>query len=97
MIQPFVDQEGVDPEVLDTYGNVLAAMGRHEEAVEVYERALQRAGGNMTIRFHYAKSLAALDRGEDALRQLEAVLIVSPDFPQAEEARALQNQLQGGA
>jgi tetratricopeptide (TPR) repeat protein len=89
-----------NPVIKDTYGYVLAAMGQYEEALAMFEEAIGQNGGNMVIRFHYAQSLAAVGRAQDALNQLEAVLIISPDFPQAEEARALRDQLMaevGGA
>ncbi|GEM_PF-796922 len=97
LVESLKDQFEENPVILDTYGYVLAAAGEHEEAIKIYEQALERAGNNMTIRFHYAVSLAALGRKDDALRQLEAVLIIQPDFPQAEEARNLQTQLSAGA
>jgi len=86
-----------NPVILDTYGYVLAAQGRHEEAVSVYEQALGKASGNVTIRYHYARSLAALGRAQDAIRELTTVLMINPSFPQAREARALREQLSTGA
>jgi len=97
LVESLKDQFDQNPVILDTYGFVLAAAGKHEQAIEVYEQALEKAGGNMTIRFHYAVSLAALGRSEEALRQLEAVLIIQPNFPQADDARSLQSQLSAGA
>lgn len=85
-----------NPVIMDTYAYVLAARGNHEEALPVYEAALSRAGENVTIRFHYAKSLIALERNQDAARQLEAVFMMNPDFPEAEEARDLFEQLTSG-
>lgn len=86
-----------NPVIMDTYGYVLAARGDHAGALEVYEEALKQASANVTIRYHYARSLAALGRNDDALRQLEAILMIDPSFPQAEEARALRQNLSSGA
>ncbi|MEX2606590.1 MAG: tetratricopeptide repeat protein [Kiritimatiellia bacterium] len=85
-----------NPVIMDTFAYVLAARGAHEDALPVYEEALSKAGENVTIRFHYAKSLIALERNQDAARQLEAVLMMNPDFPEADEARELFKQLTSG-
>lgn len=85
-----------NPVIMDTYAYVLAARGEHEQALSIYEAALSMAGENVTIRFHYATSLVALGRTQDAARQLEAVLMMNPDFPQANEARTLYEQLTSG-
>lgn len=85
-----------NPVIMDTYAYVLAARGAHEEALPIYEEALSKAGENVTIRFHYANSLAAVGRTLDASRQLEAVLMMNPDFPQAVEARELFEKLTSG-
>jgi tetratricopeptide (TPR) repeat protein len=78
-----------NPVILDTRAYVMAAQGRHEEAIPLFEEALTKAGGNVTIRFHYALSLHALGRTEEAEEQVEAALMINPDFPQAAEARQL--------
>jgi len=83
--------------ILDTYAYVLAARGDHEGALPVYETALSKAQENVTIRYHYVKSLLEMGRQEDAMRHLEAVLMINPSFPEADEARALFQSLTGGA
>jgi tetratricopeptide (TPR) repeat protein len=85
-----------NPVILDTYAYVLASRGNHEEALPVYEAALSAAGDNVTIRFHYVNSLVAVGRDADAARHLEAVLMIRPDFPQAQEARELYESLTSG-
>jgi tetratricopeptide (TPR) repeat protein len=82
-----------NPVIMDTRAYVLAALGRHEEAIPLFEQALSQAGGNVTIRFHYALSLNALGRTEEAARQVQAALMINPDFPQAGEARILMESL----
>ncbi|MGA0368440.1 MAG: tetratricopeptide repeat protein [Kiritimatiellia bacterium] len=85
-----------NPIIMDTRAYVMAAQGQHEPALKIYEQALSRAGENVVIRFHYAKSLLALQRAQDAKAQLEALLMINPEFPQVGEARALLGSLSGG-
>lgn len=80
--------------ILDTYAYVLSAREQYDEAMPVFEQALQIAGANPTIRFHYAQALAATGKSDDARRHLEIVLILDPNFNQADEARALLTQLE---
>lgn len=94
LMVPLREQFTQNAVILDTYAYVLSARGEHDRAIPVYEQALELAGGNPTIRFHYAKSLAALGRRSEARQHLEIVLILDPDFIQAEEARNLLNQLE---
>ncbi|MDF3127742.1 tetratricopeptide repeat protein [Kiritimatiellaeota bacterium B1221] len=84
-----------NPIIMDTRAYVMAASGQHEEALMVYEGALAKAGDNVVIRYHYAKSLAALGRANDAVRQLQALLMINPNFPQSQDARTLLESLQG--
>ena len=90
-----VEQFPENPIILDTRAYVLAAQGNHEEALEIYEQALSKAPENVVIRYHYSKSLAALQRNEEAVAQLEALLMINPDFPQQQEARELLGSLVG--
>ncbi len=82
-----------NPIIMDTRAYVLAANGQHEEALTIYEQALAKAGDNVVIRYHYAKSLVAAGRQADAIPQLQALLMINPSFPQADEARELLKSL----
>ena len=82
-----------NPVILDTLAFVMAAKGQHEQALPVYEDALSKAAANATIRYHYAKSLLALERNEEAKAQLRAVLIMDPKFNEADDARAMLEAL----
>lgn len=86
-----------NPIIMDTRAYVLAATGLHEDALAIYEQALSKAGENVVIRYHYAKSLVALGRTDEARVQLQALLMINPNFPQVDEARALLQTLQGEA
>ncbi len=93
LISPLREQFDENAVILDTYAYVLSAKGEYERAMPIFEQALQAAGGNPTIRFHYAQALAATGRHQEARRNLEVVLILDPNFVQAEDARNLLNQL----
>lgn len=93
LISPLREQFAENAVILDTYAYVLSAKGEYERAIPIFEQALQAAGGNPTIRFHYAQALAATGRHQEARRNLEVVLILDPNFVQAEDARNLLNQL----
>jgi tetratricopeptide (TPR) repeat protein len=96
LMVPLREQFPENPVILDTYAYVLSAKGQYERAMPIFEKALQQAGGNPAIRFHYAQALAATGRHLEARRNLEAALILDPDFSQADEARNLLNQLEQG-
>jgi tetratricopeptide (TPR) repeat protein len=83
--------------LMDTMAYVMAAKGDHAGALPLYEEAVSKDRGNSTIRFHYAMTLLALERPEDAVNQLKGALILNPSFPQAEEAQAMLDQLEKGA
>jgi len=91
---PLREQFPDNPLILDTYAYVLAARGDHEAAVRLYIEALGRAGGNPSIRFHLGQSLAQLGRFAEAKEQLQIVLILDPNFNQADDVRALLARLQ---
>jgi predicted Zn-dependent protease len=91
------EQFSDNPIILDTRAYVLAAAGQHEEALKIYEQALSMASDNVVIRFHYAKTLIALDRSADAEIHLQALLMINPNFPQAREARDLLTSLRDAA
>lgn len=88
-----VEEFSDNPIIMDTRAYVLAALGQHEEALIIYEQALSMASDNVVIRYHYAKSLVALERSTDAVLHLQALLMINPNFPQASEARDLLTSL----
>jgi len=96
LMVPLQEQYSDNAVILDTYAYVLSAKGEYGRAMPIYERALEIAGGNPTIRFHYAQALAATGRHQEARQHLEVVLILDPDFVQAEDARNLLSQLESG-
>lgn len=90
--------ERIDQALLVDEGNIkyrlsradaLAALGRHEDALLDLELATQRDPGNAEVIYARAKSLAALNRNDEALVAYRQYLVLQPDGPQAEVARAI--------
>lgn len=90
--------ERIDQALLVDEGNVkyrlsradaLAALGRHADALLDLELATQRDPGNADVIYARAKSLAALNRNDEALAAYRQYLVLQPDGPQAEVAKAI--------
>jgi tetratricopeptide (TPR) repeat protein len=62
---------------------VLGELGRNEEAVESYDRALALAPDVIEDWLSRGVALIALGRYEDAVASFDRVLALKPDFPQA--------------
>ncbi len=90
--------ERIDQALLVDEGNIkyrlsradaLAALGRHEDALLDLDLATQRDPGNAEVIYARAKSLAALNRNDEALAAYRQYLVLQPDGPQAEVAKAI--------
>ena len=76
-------------EALDTYGQLLSAMGRHDEAIEVTEQARRLDPRSVETLQHLAIVYWMADQTERALRAMGASLAISPDAPRAHYGRML--------
>ncbi|NBC13691.1 MAG: tetratricopeptide repeat protein, partial [Gammaproteobacteria bacterium] len=79
-----------DPEIQDTLGVALLAVGEAKAARRVLARAAQ-ASPNPTIAYHYARALVAVAEPAAAARRLLPLL--GQDFPEAAQARRLHAKL----
>jgi tetratricopeptide (TPR) repeat protein len=77
-----------DAAVLDTLGWVLYLSGRYEEALGPLTTARQGLPAMPSVRYHLGMALLKLNRKEQAKAELQEALTLSPDFPEANEARA---------
>ncbi|WP_158882708.1 sulfotransferase [Rhodanobacter sp. L36] len=68
----------LDAQTLDTLGVIFTRANAHERATTLYERAVAAAPTHPNYRYNYAKSLVFLGRMDDAERELEACLALSP-------------------
>ena len=60
-----------DPEILDTYGWVLANEGKYAESLEMLRRAFSRQATNPKLRFHLGYTLVKMGREAEAQEHLE--------------------------
>ncbi|HVY57722.1 MAG TPA: tetratricopeptide repeat-containing glycosyltransferase family protein [Xanthobacteraceae bacterium] len=77
---------------LCTHGQVLAALGRHEEALESYGKSLDLApdpAGTIAALHQRARSLAALGRTQAAISDLDRLLAIAPAHAVALNDRGL--------
>jgi tetratricopeptide (TPR) repeat protein len=69
--------------------DALAALGRHEDALLDLELATERDSGNAEVIYARARSLAALNRNDEAVAAYRRYLMLQPDGPEAELAKAI--------
>jgi tetratricopeptide (TPR) repeat protein len=74
------------PALRSNLGAAYAALGRYDDAIEQYRRALERDGSNVAIRRNLALAFYKTGRMEDAAREAEAVALAQPE---SEAARLL--------
>src|SRR6185369_16335552 len=67
-------------------GAILAARGRHAEALAAYDRAEKEGYNLYNLPFQKGLSLLALGRPRDALAQMEATIGMDPPSPMRELA-----------
>jgi WD40 repeat protein len=65
--------------VLFHKGKSLAALGRHDEALEAYKKAIDINPDAWALWFHIGKSLAALGRHDEALEAYKKAIDINPD------------------
>jgi tetratricopeptide (TPR) repeat protein len=68
---------------------VLAALGRHEDALIDLDLALQREPSNAEVIYARAMSLGALDRQSESIAAYRQYLTLEPEGPFAEVAKAM--------
>lgn len=69
--------------VLSDRGNVLRDLGRHEEALASYDRALRLKPDYAKAFYHRGNTLLKLKRPEDALASYDRALKLRPDYADA--------------
>jgi len=86
----------IEPEnarVLDTLGWILYDGDQTARAVQLLQKAVDKAPDSAEVRYHYAAALAKSGDKPKARRQLEDLLARDRNFPQRAEAQALLKQL----
>ena len=66
-------------------GNILAQLGRANEALDHYQAAARFAPGDADVQYRLALTLAQLGRFTDAIGPCEQAVRLRPDFPGARQ------------
>ena len=84
----------LNPSVQDTLGWILFSQGQFPRALEVLQRAADKAPKTATFRYHYGATLAKAGRKSEAVKELDAAIALgSQGFPEITEAKALRSTL----
>ena len=79
---------------MDTLTVVFLKNGATKNAQRTIERALVKAPGNATMRYHSAMIDAVAGETESAIKTLKIVLDEGTDFPEKQKAIKLLSQLE---
>src|SRR5690349_5557143 len=74
-------------DVRSNLGAAYSALGRYEEAIEQYKRALLIDSGNLAIRFNLALAYYKAALFAEAVPELEKFIAAAPNNPQIMNAR----------
>ncbi len=85
-----------EPTLLDTLGWIHVTQGRISQGRELLAKAVAKAPGEPSIRYHYAVALAKGGEGARARQEVQRALDAGVRFPEEKEARALLDQLKSG-
>ena len=81
------------PLTWDTLGIVLLQLGKNQDAVDLFERALGEQPDAADTSYHLARALAALNQHERARSLLREILTTETPFSERDEAVALLREL----
>lgn len=65
------------------YGRLLVEQGKHEEALEYFQKSLQHRPQHLSSLLNYANTLVLLNRDEEAIRTFQEILTIDPQHAQA--------------
>ena len=89
--------EPQDPNVLATYGWVLALNGEFEKSLPIMRDAYLRNAVSADIRYHLAYTLHHLGQNEEASEHLEELLESSVNFSERSNAERLKDKIQSAS
>ena len=82
-----------NPYVADTYGWMLARLGRPERARDIFKEAIMLAPAIPDLRYHYAVALAESGQRKEARSQLERAFSLKGKLTEENAAKALLEEL----
>lgn len=82
-----------NPAIADTLGWAHCRKANYDEALTILSFAAKKAASSPEVRYHIACALRGKGQSAKAREQLEAALSLSTDFPGAEAAKALLDEL----
>jgi putative PEP-CTERM system TPR-repeat lipoprotein len=88
------DLEPSRPEVADTYGWVLLQSGNVKDGLSILQQAYVAYPMQAEIGYHVAVGLKEAGRNDEAMKILRRLLRETPNFEQANQARALLSELE---
>lgn len=80
-----LDQAQAEPEALFGLGRIAAAQGRHDEAIQKFQRAIALFPEWGAVHYSLALSLRAIGRREEAQRALESHAKYGPRWPAVDD------------
>ena len=74
-------------DALASYGVILDALKRHEEALASFDQALAKRAGDAALHYNRGNALKGLGRHADALASYDRALALAPDLAVAHHNR----------
>ena len=84
-----------DPQIMDTLGWILVQEGDAAGGVKLLQKAVSIVPSALDVKYHYAVALAQTGNAAMARGILKQILDANKTFPQANEAKALLQNLKG--
>jgi tetratricopeptide (TPR) repeat protein len=83
--------------IQDTAGWIEMQRGDTARALELFQAAARSIPNNADIRLHLAQALEKAGNKDEAVRQLDTIMLATPDFDKMPEVRSMRDRLNGVA